>query len=808
MDNLDKVRARQKSESEKRMRKEERAGAKAFASASGSTKKVRRRKKRSRLSWFFTTLKILFLIVLAAAIGVGAWVFSMIDFTFGDDLSSMNLNISSKVYYTDANGDAVQYSQFVASENRVWVPISKMPNNLKNAFVAIEDQRFYKHSGVDLKRTAGAAINHVLTGDSSYGGSTITQQLVKNITLDRERTSSRKIREILRALVLETKLSKEQILELYMNTIYLSQGTNGVEAAANVYFSKSVSELTLAECACIAGITQYPTKYDPITQPEANKEKRELVLSKMLELEYISKAEYDEAISEEIKINPGKTSNERIQSYFLDHLFEELQQDLVEEKGYTPEFASNMIYNGGLKIYATVEPAIQNTMEDYFEDESNFPASSGDARAQAAMVISDPYTGEVKGIMGGVGEKDRNRGLNRATQTKRQPGSSIKPLAVYAPAVDLGLVTPSTYVDDSPLDIGGWKPKNSGGGFRGYVSVKTALTYSYNIPAVRILEEVGVDRSFEYLRDKLHITTLVDSKNENGGYSDRSLASLALGGFTEGVTVMEINNAYCALANGGEYIEHHTYTKVYDVEGKLILNKNPERNRAFKESTAFIVSNMLENVVTSGTGAGAKIDGMDTCGKTGTTDDSKDRWFVGYTPYLCGAVWYGYDSPRSISASGNPALKIWDNIMTKLHKDLPDKEFKQPDSVVEKAVCTRTGHAASAGCSVATQFADKKFSETKCTSEHKYIGTKPYYVPSDEEDDDDGERTVEDALTEITDNTLGLTGTTEPVVNPEATLEEVTSPTPSGSDVQPLPEPSPPAAPVEAIPSTPMEPAE
>ncbi len=773
MDNLDKVRSRQKAKSEKQKKKSStretlKRTARPSESAAGrvSASPNKKRRKKSKYEWVFTTLKVMFLIFLVVAISGTVVVLSMIDYSFGDDLSSLNLNISSKVYYTDASGELVQYAQFDGAEKRIWVPINKMPANLKNAFVAIEDQRFFKHNGVDIKRTTGAALNYILKGDSSYGGSTITQQLVKNITLDKERTKTRKIREMLRALVLETKMSKDQILEMYMNTIYLSQGANGVEAAANVYFSKSVSELSLAECACIAGITQYPTKYDPILQPEANKQKRTLVLDKMLELEYISQEEYEEAINEELNIQLGKSGNTWIQSYFLDHLFEELQADLVE-KGYTPEFAANMIYNGGLKIYSTVDPKIQGAMEDYFEDDSNFSGYYGDVKPQAAMVISDPHTGGIKGIVGGRGEKDRNRGLNRATQSKRQPGSSIKPIAVYAPAIDMGVITQSTIVDDSPLDIAGWKPKNSGEKFRGMVSVGTAVTYSYNIPAVRVLEEVGVENSFNYLKNKLHMDSLVE-KREQGGktYSDKNL-SMALGGLTDGVTVLEMNTAYSALANGGEYIEPHCYTKVYDVEGKLILENEIHKERAFSPSTSYIMSNTLKDVVTVGTGAGAKINNIDTCGKTGTTDNSKDRWFIGYTPYYCGSVWFGYDSPRVVSASGNPALNIWDNIMTKIHSSLPARSFAKPSDVTEAAVCQRTGHSPASGCPVVTQYTDKSRLKTKCTSDHAYIGTEPYMTieeyneengienEEDEENEENegeenGEQTPEDSQSEQT----------------------------------------------------------
>jgi len=809
MDNLDKVRARQKSKSEKEAKRNSRSGKRTASSGGGrasaedsrgaqmrthgdrgqsvntssQAKPKRRRRRRSKYAWVFTTLKILFLVMLACAIGVGIWVFSMIDFTFGDDLSSMNLNISSKVYYTNAAGEAVKYAQFDAKENRIWVSIDKMPKNLINAFVSIEDQRFFKHKGVDLKRTAGAALNYITKGDSSYGGSTITQQLVKNITRDDERTSSRKIREILRALVLETKLSKEQILEMYMNTIYLGQGTNGVEAAANKYFSKDVSELTLTECASIAGITQLPAKYDPILQPEANKEKRTTVLGKMLELECINKEEYESAVAEEIKLNVSENGTANIQSYFLDHLFEELQDDLVK-KGYTEDFAANMIYNGGLKIYSTVDPDIQETMEDYFEDSDNFPRLSGDVQPQAAMVISEPSTGEIKGIVGGRGQKDRNRGLNRATQSKRQPGSSIKPLAVYAPAIDLGVITQSSYVDDSPLDIDGWRPKNSGGNFRGHVSVETAVTWSYNIPAVRVLEEVGVDNSFEYMKNKLHMDSLVASRNSGGKiHSDKNLSALALGGLTDGVTVMEMNTAYSALANGGKYIEPHMYTKVYDVEGKLLLNKEVNKEQVFRASTAYIVSNMLKKVVQNGTGSGAKISGIDTCGKTGTTDDNKDRWFIGYTPYLCGSVWFGYDKPKTISYGGNnPALVIWDNIMTKIHADLPEREFKQPEDVDKISVCRRTGKAASSGCTAVTQYADVARAKEKCSGSHEYIGTKPYMSIKQFNGDDDEEekpKSGDEGNEEKTDTSEGSTTTGGTSVTVPAEGTSTTPPQPT-----------------------------
>lgn len=709
-------------------------------------RRKRRRRKKSKFAWLFNTIKIMVLLLLIAVIACAAWITSIIDLKFGDDLSAMNLNISSKVYYTDSDGETKQYAQFNASQNRVWVPIDKIPVNVQNAIVAIEDQRFYQHRGFDLKRTTGAAINYLFKGDSSYGGSTITQQLVKNITEDKSRDASRKIREITRAIVLETKLSKEQILELYLNTIYLSQGANGVEAAANIYFSKSVSDLTLSESACIAGITQYPSEFDPIEHPEANEKKRRLVLEKMLELDYITQAEYNDAVSEAIVLNVGEVKKRKIQSYFLDHLFEEVQKDLVEIKGYTSEFAANMIYNGGLRIYSTVDPEIQSLMEEYFADDSNFARLYGDVQPQAAMVISDPKTGEVKGIIGGRGTKSINRGLNRATQTKRQPGSSIKPIAVYGPAIDLNLITASSVVDDSPLNIDGWKPKNAGGSFRGPVSVKAAVTNSYNIPAVRVLETLTIEKSYDYMKNRLHMDSLVEMrKGEKINYTDKTLPSLALGGLTDGVTVLEMNGAYATFANDGQYIEPHTYTKVYDVEGKVVVENEIVKNEAFTPATAFQVNEMLKTVVQYGTGAGAQLaNNIDTCGKTGTTDSNKDRWFVGYTPYYVAAVWYGYDTPRPISAGGNPAMYVWKGVMSKVHETLPEKHFEVPESVDRLLVCTRSGFAPGPGCPRATQYADKEKAKVTCEGNHVYIGTKAY-APIPDKDKDKKDENAEGA---------------------------------------------------------------
>ena len=409
----------------------------------GRSKSRKRRTPAFRA--FVMALKIGVIAVFLSATILMIWAYTQVDFSFGDNLGTFDMKLSSTIYTKDDKGDYYAYEQFKSTDNRIWVDIDKVPKHMQNAFVAIEDQRFYTHMGVDLKRTFGAILNVFLKGDSSYGGSTITQQLVKNITQDRERTNARKIREISRAIVLETKLSKAEILELYMNSIYLSQGVHGVQAASYLYFGKSVDQLSLAQCASIAGITQYPTTYDPILNPENNKKKQLLILDKMLELGYISKEEHDEAAAEELDFTHGKSGDlkenqGKAQSYLADHIFEEAKKDLMEEFEYTEQYAENLLYNGGLKIYATMDPKIQKTAESYYENEKNFPASSGDNKLQSAIIVTDHKTGKLKAVVGGRGEKTDNRVLNRATQSKRQPGSTIKPIAAYAPALEENVI--------------------------------------------------------------------------------------------------------------------------------------------------------------------------------------------------------------------------------------------------------------------------------------------------------------------------------------------------------------------------------
>ncbi|MBR5506981.1 MAG: penicillin-binding protein [Clostridia bacterium] len=756
------------------------------------TKKIKKEKSRRRAGTgfrvFVIALKCLSVLMLVAIVGAALWFYSLFDFSFGDDFTTFDMRLSSTIYYSDKYGNLIEYEQFKSSEKRIWVDIEDVPKDLQHAFVAIEDERFYSHSGVDLKRTLGAAINVFLKGDSSYGGSSITQQLVKNITKDNERTSSRKLREITRAIVLESKMDKEQILEMYMNSIYLSQGVHGVQAAANVYFGKDVSKLSLAECACIAGITQYPTTYDPIVNPKNNKKKQLLVLGKMLELGYINNEQYNDAASEELVFeNPDEHMDDFTddgQSYFADYIFEQAKADLMKEFDYTEQFAEDLLCNGGLKIYATVDPEIQSTMEEYYENDANFPNPGGSDLLQSAMVVMEPSSGEIKGIVGGRGKKDGLRVLNRASMSKRQPGSSIKPIAVYAPALEENVINLSSYVGNSKITIGTWTPKNSNGNYTPPVPVKTAVAWSYNVPAVNVLKEMGIDVAFDYLKNKLHISSIIDSVTRNGKeYSDKNL-SLALGGMTDGATPLEMTAAYSAIANGGMYIEPTSYTKIYDRNGKLFYEKKQQKNRAFSKETAFLTHQLLFGVTSSGTAAGSKIGQNDTCGKTGTTDKNMDKWFIGYTPHYCAGVWFGYDKPKAINTGTNPSITVWKNIMTKIHEDLDPETFEAPKGIVKAKVCPYTGMYES--YSAQTEYANSEFLTGYCGGKNhsKYVGwTKDAPIYSSDTKKEDTEKKEEnDGETSSNDGESNTSSSND--------VTETESPTPPVETPEPPPAPS------------------
>ncbi len=641
------------------------------------------------------------------------------------DIDSLVLNQNSVILYVDSQtGEEKELAQISASENRVWADIEDIPVNLQTAFIAIEDERFMQHNGFDLLRTTKATFTYLgnkIIGrdDIAFGGSTITQQLIKNITGERDQTPIRKIREISRAISLEKNMEKTDILELYLNCIYLANGCNGVQTASKVYFDKDVSELTLAECASIAGITKNPSAYDPLNNPNNNRERRKLVLSKMLELGYISQQEYDSAVAEEIVVaKKSSAATERgTTSYFVDQVISEVSKAL-QEKGYSETLANNLIYSGGLKIYSTCNPDVQDAVEKYYSNEKNFKTG-----VQSAITVVDVETGGIVGIAGGVGKKTGSLTLNRASQSPRQPGSTIKPLAAYAPAIERGVITPADIYQDVAKSYGGWTPRNYDYSYRGPVDIRTAVRRSLNTIPVSIINEMGAQVSYDFLTNNLGFTTLVESREIDGKiYSDIGLSQLALGGLTDGMTTMEMAAAYASFANGGIYHRPHSYTKVCDKEGNVILENDVPAIVAMKSSTAYIMTQMLKEVVSSGTGAGATVSRANyTAGKTGTTSENNDRWFAGYTPYYSAAIWYGYDTPQEIYVSGNPCIPAFRSIMNDAHSKLSDtsKGMSRPSDVISVSYCVTTGCRASETCpETDTYYFASGNLPGYCTSEH------------------------------------------------------------------------------------------
>ena len=674
-------------------------------------------RKRLRL-----TILVAVLICVVVCSGMFVGMYAAVSREIKDmNIQSLALNYSSFIYYTDSYGNEQELDKIASDSNRIWVDSSEIADDFKNAIVAIEDERFYKHHGVDLKRTIGATIKYVGSklgiGQSDYGGSTITQQVIKNITNEDEVKPTRKIKEIMRAIALENQLSKDEILNMYCNIVYFANNCNGVEAAARTYFNKSASELNLQEAASIAGITQYPSEYDPIAHPEKNIEKRNTVLLKMKELGMISDQEYATASAAPLETsNAYRKEQSEATSYFVDQVINDVISDLMTQKGYSEDFATRQVSNGGLKIYSTVDVNVQSIMEDVFEDTSNFP---GGGKSEAAMVVLDPYTGQIKGLIGGLGEKTDIRGWNRATQAVRQPGSAIKPISVYGPAVDLAKITEVDIVTDEEITIGNdnWKPKNSYSGFKGDMTIKEAVARSSNIPAVKVLDMIKLSTSYGYLQNKFHISTLQEE--------DQNYSSLALGGLTQGVTVKEMAAAYGVFVNKGKYITPYTYTKVLDAEGNVILENYVNESQAMSESAAYITADLLSGPVNLpyGTATKAQLDcGMPAYGKTGTTDKDFDKWFVGFTPYYVGAVWFGFDNPSSLSAAGingNPCVTAWNLVFEQISEGQSYKELEVPSSVVKCEVCSISGKLANSGCdSVTAYFVDGTQPKSKCTNHY------------------------------------------------------------------------------------------
>jgi len=662
---------------------------------------------------------------------------------------------ASSIYYYDSTGNPELYQPVNSESNLQWVSFDDIPQYMKDAAVAIEDERFYSHNGVDIKRTFAAIFVNV-TGRDTFGGSTITQQVVKNITKDDDRDALRKVREIFRAIKFEQEYSKDEILEFYLNIAYFGAG-DGVQSAAYAYFGKDVSELNLAECASIVGITKYPAKYNPLKNPEENKKRQETVLGKMLELEMISQTEYDEAIAYELDFTGGKrfqANSDSKQSYFTELVISEVIHDLVHEAGYTESVAKSMIYNGGLTIYSTVDPDVQYAMETVLENRANFTTSP---TVQAAMVVIDPQTGEIKGCVGGAGIKNHDLGLNRAVDTFRQTGSTTKPLTVYGPAMDEGIIAgPGDIIEDKPININGYKPKNWYGGYKGKTTIREAIVQSMNTPAVQVVDKMGVNVSLSYLKNSYHISSITDKD---------SLAAASLGGQVNGVNVLEWTAAYGTIANDGEWISPKSYSMVTDHSGNIILRKKQKTEFVFSKETNFMITDILR---TTATRMGGAVTNATCAGKTGTTNNNVDKWYMGFTPYYVGGVWVGNDdsTPMNDGATYNAPQKIWKAVMSEIHRDKPVIGFSAAPSRVKRVnICIHTGKIAKADyCETISEYVNTNVAKY-CDGEHPLSEEEEETPP---EGEDEASETPSDSPSDTDEtDTAGETSNSDETNTPD-----------------------------------------
>ena len=682
----------------------------------------------------------------------------------------LGLNLNSFIYAKESDSDEYTlYETIKGKENREWVDSDKIPDTLKNAVVAIEDERFYKHHGVDWVRTIGA-VKGWLLGGTQYGGSTITQQLIKNITADNDYSVKRKVNEIFRAFALEKEIDdKDRILVMYLNTIFLGYNSYGVQTAAMQYFDKDVSQLDLAESAVLAGLTNNPSIYDVYNHPEKVKERQETILAQMLDQKMISQEEYDAAVAEELNYRPYEEYQQEIKStysYFTDEVIKDVINDLMTEKGYSRLVAENMVYSGGLNIYATIDTKVQNALDEVWANADNFPNTEKYGEIpQSAMVITDKQ-GNIVGIAGGRGEKTSSRGFSYASDARRQPGSSIKPLATYGPAMDAGIATPDTTVYDRALiqdEEGNPWPMNDGKYPTGRaMTVKEGMTRSLNTISAQLLKQLTPQKSYEFMTQQLGFK-LVDSRtNEDGTVqSDIDLAPLALGALTDGVTVREMAGGFSTFINDGVYGGTRTYTKVTDSEGNTIMENTPNTDKGFTNvRTAYYMLDCLQNVTAHGTAYGIQLDGVETGGKTGTTTSNTDIWFCGITPKYSGAVWVGYEhNYRLDGLYGRNAAEIWLAVMQKVHAGDSGLVFdSHPQDFEEVTYCMDTGLLASGACRAAGRAATGRFWKDKVPTEtcshqnieNKYdfesMGVDNYYY-DDEEDDSNSDSSSSDTNT-------------------------------------------------------------
>lgn len=814
--------------------------------------------KRARVSF----IRLLFVSLIALCIGVtclGIGSFKGVIDNAPDvnDIDIMPLGYATFLYDDQGN----QIRKLAAPDaNRLPVTLEQIPIELQHAVVAIEDERFYEHNGIDVRGILRAGVKALTSGDFSEGASTITQQLLKNNVFTNWTSEStqlerftRKFQEQYLAIQVEKKTDKDTILENYLNTINLGAGAYGVQAAARQYFDKDVWELNLSECATLAGITQNPTKFNPILNPDSNKKRRKEVLQHMLDQNYITEEQYKEALEDDVysRIQAAQEkhsdNSNTIYTYFEDELTDQIINDLMNIKGYTKTQATNLLYSGGLKVYTTQDSAIQNILDEEYTDPSNFPdqtqyeldfaltvtdpegnqvnyskemlqlyfqnedpnfdllfdspeegqtyvdrykeniLSDGSKivaervnfapQPQSSMSVIDQHTGYVKALIGGRGEKTASLTLNRATDTTRQPGSTFKIVSTYAPALNEKGMTLATTFEDEPYTYPDGSPvNNSTRSYEGTTTIRTAIQNSVNVVAVKCLEEVTPDLGLKYL-DNFGFTTLAHGteadKDANGNiWSDANLAT-ALGGITKGVTNVELCAAYASIANSGNYIKPIYYTKILDHNGNVLIENTSVERSVIKESTAYLLTSAMEDVVKYGTGTACQLDNMAVAGKTGTTEAYNDVWFVGYTPYYTCAIWSGYDNNEKLPDYARKYHRnLWKKVMTRIHEGLPQKDFEKPASVEKLSICAISGLLPRAGCPVTTEYFDVGTMPTEYCEEHFYDESSYDYDTSDQTDSSstdtsdaentdtsDAENTdTSDDSTDGTENTDGTDG--------------------------------------------------
>ncbi len=792
--------------------------------------------KRARVSF----IRVLFVSLIAlciavACLGVGSFRGVIDNAPDVNDIDIMPLGYATFLY--DDAGNQIR-KLAAPNSNRLPVTLDQIPVDLQHAVVAIEDERFYEHNGIDVKGILRAGMKAITTGDFSEGASTITQQLLKNNVFTNWTSEStqlerftRKFQEQYLAVQVEKKTNKDTILENYLNTINLGAGSYGVQAAARQYFDKDVWDLNLSECATLAGITQNPTKFNPIINPESNQKRRKEVLQHMLDQNYITQDQYDEALADDVysRIQAAQEKNSStentVYTYFEDELTDQIINDLMNIKGYTKTQATNLLYSGGLKVYTTQDSTIQNILDEEYSDPSNYPdtvqyeldyaltvtdpdgnqvnyskemlqlyfqnedpgfdllfdspeegqtyvdrykesiLADGSKvvaervnfapQPQSSMSVIDQHTGYVKALIGGRGEKTASLTLNRATDTTRQPGSTFKIVSTYAPALNEKGMTLATTFEDEPYEYPVGSPVNNATrSYNGTTTIRTAIQNSINVVAVKCFEEVTPDLGLKYL-DNFGFTTLAhgteaDTDANGNVWSDANLAT-ALGGITNGVTNVELCASYAAIANGGNYIKPIYYTKILDHNGNVLIENTSAERSVIKESTAYLLTSAMEDVVKKGTGTACQLDNMAVAGKTGTTEAYNDLWFVGYTPYYTCAVWSGYDNNEKLpDYARNFHKNLWKKVMTRIHEGLPSKEFEKPASVEKLSVCEETGLLPRAGCPVITEYFDVGTMPTEYCDQHFYDESYDEYDYNYDNSDESSSQT--DANTDDANN--------------------------------------------------------